>query len=309
LAPLPALSALRRHVAFDGVCLVVQVPAWHWAWRGIVLALALPPLFALLAALLLMEDAEATLPSVVIGGLAAVAFLSGLLVVLASPLLSARSKTRIDFSRGAITSTRFPELPLHEIASLAVVRPSPWTAFLELRALRRSGGPIRILGPLVPKQSGDLYLLASWLGTSLNVAVDASTVEPRPGASSSGDHMAGLLCYLPVQGIFLIASLYFLFAGKKRPFVRFCAIQSLSQFVFSFGALVVLLVALGVPVAALDGAPLQTVFIVLLALGLTAFWLWNFGAHAYACYAAYKGRLWVMPWLGFWVRRFLPEQS
>jgi hypothetical protein len=71
--------------------------------------------------------------------------------------------------------------------------------------------------------------------------------------------------------------------------------------------LTVILLGLGVPLGLSEPSPLQTVLIVLLAVALSAYWLWNLATLVYACYSAYKGRLWVMPWLGPWVRRFLPQ--
>jgi len=302
----PPLTTLRAYVRCSGHEIELRVPAWHWAWRGLLVALALPPLIVLLALLVSLDDEGVAAPSVVLAGLAGLAFVSGVLLALLSPLLSRRTLTRIDFAQGVLTTARSPyPVELGTLAGLYLARPSKLGVFFELRARRLGAPDVRLLGPLVPKHSHDATALASWLGARLNVPVDVSGVD-APAVSSTSDQLAGVLCYLPIQGVFLIASLYYLFAARRRPFVRFCAIQSLSQFGFSLLVLTLILLALGLPLGLSDPSPLQTLLIVLLAGSLGLFWLWNFGAHAYACWAAYKGRLWVMPWLGFWVRRFLP---
>ncbi|MBK8996873.1 MAG: hypothetical protein IPM35_14150 [Myxococcales bacterium] len=302
---MPRLVLLRDYATLSGHTLTLQVPAWHWLWRGIVLALSLPLLFALLAVLASLDERGVAAPSVVFAGLGGVSFTAGVLLALASPLLSARTRTTLDFAQGVLTRARSPSpVPLAALSGLRVARPSQLGTFLHLCATRTGAPDVRLLGPLVPEHAREASELAGWLGTRLGLPVDSASVE-APQASSS-DQLAGVLCYLPIQGIFFVASLYYLFTAKRRPFVRFCAIQSLIQLGFSIAALAVILIALGVPVALTEPSPLQTALVVFLALALTGYWLWNFGAHAYACWAAYKGRLWVMPWLGFWVRRFLP---
>lgn len=303
----PSLAALGGYVEASGHTLRLQVPARHWAWRGVALALALPPLFALLGVLASLGEDGVAAPSVALAGAGGMAFVLGLCVALLSPLLSARTRVTLDFAQGTLARARSPyPVPLASLARLRLARTSSLSSFLELRAERAGAPELTLLGPLAPKQAPEAAALATWLGERLGIAVDTSSLETTGGAASSSDQLAGVLCYLPVQGVFIVASLYFLFAAKRRPFVRFCAIQSLSQLVFSLFVLAVILLGLGVPLGLSEPSPAQTALIVALAVALGAFWLWNFGAHAYACYSAYKGRLWVMPWLGPFVRRFLP---
>ncbi|MBK7581266.1 MAG: hypothetical protein IPI67_13760 [Myxococcales bacterium] len=307
MTPLPRFTALAAHVKPADHGVSFAVPARHWAFRGILLALALPPLFALLAVLAGLDEDGVSVPSVVLAGIAGLSFVLGLLLALVSPLLAARTRTRIDFGRGFVFTARSPyPVSLSAFTQLEVERQDRVSGFLELRAHRTDGPALKLLGPLLPKHATEAAELAHWLGATLNVPVSTPALPSVGAASSSSDSLAGLLCYLPIQGVFIIASLYYLFAARGRPFVRFCAIQSLSQLGFSIATLAIILLGLGVPLALADPSPLQTALIVLLAITLTLYWLWNFAAHAYACYSAYKGRLWVMPWLGFWVRRFLP---
>jgi len=103
--------------------------------------------------------------------------------------------------------------------------------------------------------------------------------------------------------------LYFLFKGDQRPLVRFCARQSLCQTAFSFLVLLLILGALGAPVALLGDGPPRVVAIVLLSVSLGAFLIWNLWAHILACSRAYKKIPWVMPWLRPVVARWLPKSQ
>jgi uncharacterized membrane protein len=267
--------------------------------------------FVAVAAALASEPGELAGMTILMGVFGASAFLGGLVLVFLGPLFSKRTQVSIDLVNGYVHTAREPyPVPVSALTGFRISRPNPLSAFAFLEATRTAQAPLVLLGPVVTKHATDVRALGSWLGETLRVPLDPTTLG-APGAPApsnpEGDKFAGMLCYFPIQGIFIFASLYYLVAaGKRRPFVRFCAIQSLSQFVFSIVVLAVILIALGVPVAFLEDSPLHVPLIVLLALALAAFWFWNFGAHVYACYTAYKGRAWVMPWLGFWSRRFLP---
>lgn len=310
---MPELATLRKYVRLDAHLLSFQVPTWHWAWRGLLLLFFVTPLTAALgiAAFFAVEPDELPALTILMGILGAFSAIGGLVFLALGPVFSKRTQVSIDLANGFVTSAREPyPVPVSALTGLRLSRPNPLSSFCFLEATR-AGAAVVLLGPLIGKHVHDASALASWLGTTLHIPVDPNTLSQASGlgtaASPEADRFAGLLCYFPIQGIFIIASFYYLFAaGKRRPFVRFCAIQSLSQVAFSLFVLAGILIVLGVPVGVLDDSPLRVVLIVLLAVALGAFWLWNFGAHAYACYSAYKGRAWVMPWLGFWSRRFLP---
>ncbi|MEZ4370855.1 MAG: hypothetical protein R3B07_08515 [Polyangiaceae bacterium] len=124
------------------------------------------------------------------------------------------------------------------------------------------------------------------------------------GTTTPGERSLAMLCYLPVQGIFLIVSLGCLVASRSQ-YARSAAKQSLLQFVFSLCVLTCVLVVLGVPTALLDDAsPIKLVFAGVLALALFSYLAWNLGAHIYACIRFYQGRPWVMPWLRPVARRW-----
>jgi uncharacterized Tic20 family protein len=123
-------------------------------------------------------------------------------------------------------------------------------------------------------------------------------VDPALTTLDSGgvdERTAAMLCYLPIQGVFIGASLYYVLKKDTRPLVRFSARQSLCQ-----TALALLLVPLicglfGVPVALLSDGPVRVVAIVLLVVALVVFVVWNLWAHILACSRAYKKIPWVMP--------------
>ncbi len=144
------------------------------------------------------------------------------------------------------------------------------------------------------------YLSALTGGASVYVTPDAA-IGPRKHLIP--DNTAAMLCYLPIQGIHIIASFYYLFAARDRPFVRFAAKQSLMQLGLTLVALIACGVGFGVPLAMMDvdGPKRLTVtavvLIVLLALSLGVIAIGNIVAHIVACVRAQSGKLWVMPWL------------
>lgn len=88
--------------------------------------------------------------------------------------------------------------------------------------------------------------------------------------------------------------------------MRFCALQSLLQFAL---AMVVLVPVIGCS-GALGFLLQDQVHPALIAVGIAAlivpYQVWRIAARVVACWRAYKGRAWVMPWLGFVSRRWLP---
>jgi uncharacterized membrane protein len=308
---MPELPTLRKYVRLDAHLISLSVPAWHWIWRGLLLLLFVTPVCAFIgiAAAFALEPDEAPVLVVLMGILGGFSLMSGFALLVLAPILSKRTRVSVDLANGFVTTAREPyPIAVATLSGIRISQPNPLSAFRFLEATRNGAGPVVLLGPIVAKHVTDATALATWLGTTFRVPVDPALVTGATAVSNpDADRFPAMLCYFPIQGIFIIASLYFLAtAGKRRPFVRFCAIQSLSQVAFSIVVLAVILVVLGVRVALLPDSPLQIPLVVVLALALTGFWFWNFGAQAYACYSAYKGRAWVMPWLGFWSRRFLP---
>lgn len=163
---LPALRKLRAHVRVSGQLLTLQVPAWHWAWRGLVLALAVPPLVVLLAVLVALAAAKpggAAEPSPILAGAAAMTFFAGLGLALVSPLLARRTRTVLDLERRVVVTLQ-TSVPFDALSGVHVVPAVASSSLFVLSASRRGGQPdVRLLGPLSERQLPDARLLASWL--------------------------------------------------------------------------------------------------------------------------------------------------
>ncbi len=285
----------------DGSRLSVKVPRALYLARGLLALVLAPVLGALLTLLFFLMGVEGELPAYV-GGVIAGAFLFWALALLAlSGWLSRRSEVVLD--RSAVRRARDgASVPTSSVAGVRIRAAGGLSGFQALEFLDPSGRAFVLHARLPSQQPADLAAIAgacaSWLGVPAEVpAADASVL----GMSESH---AALLCYLPVQGVFLLASAYFL-ATDRRPFVRFSAKQSLLHFALSIVVLVVALVAGATPVLLTDhdDGALRVASIVWLTLLLVAYVGWNLGAHVHACVQAAKGRTWRMPWLRFLLAR------
>jgi len=140
----------------------------------------------------------------------------------------------------------------------------------------------------------------------LRLPLDADPALATLDATGVDERTAAMLCYLPVQGIFIGASLYYLLRGDKRPLVRFSARQSLCQLLLSTLLLLLIIALFGVPLALLSDGLVRILLMVLLTLSLVGFVIWNIWAHILACSRAYRRIAWVMPWLRPIAQRWLP---
>lgn len=307
------LSPLRVDVTPEGVDLFTPPQLYR---RRAVVVFALPALLALLVVLAALvggaDEEELLLLGALVAVVGVVCAVSGVCLLLFANHFSAWTRWRLTrthdlraspmflFTRGAkhISCQAAP-------GAKAVLKPgllgeSLWIVDARGRDLCR-------LFPIVPKPyHADIVHAAQtlnlYLGASDAEAVGASylpavTYDARGNLiPTPGERSLAMLCYLPVQGVFLLASLGVLLASRSA-YARAAAKQSLLQLCFSVCLLAAILLGLGVPVAYADGSPLQPVLGVALALALTAFWLWNLVAHIYACVRFYRGAPWVMPWL------------
>jgi uncharacterized membrane protein len=281
----------------------------------LVLLLAVPVLLAVLALVLLGAlSGDADPSSGVLWLCGALWFVPsagcgvwGLVLLIGSGAWSRGSEVVFDYARGSVRRGAL-ELPLGSVASVSVRRPSFLLKWWLLELVRRDGGPpLLVYGRFTPRQRARLSLYAQFIGDALRVPTQGAERLATVDAIGVDDRNAAMLCYLPIQGIFLAASLYYVLTEKRRPLVRFAARQSLSHFLFSLLVLIAVCVAFGVPIALLPASLEQTLLMWLLGAALVAFAIWNITAHIVACVRAYRGVAWVMPWLRPFVTRWLPE--
>jgi len=230
----------------------------------------------------------------------------GLGLVFGAGHWSERSRLEFDGQRWTVRR-RGVEQSLTTFVAVRARRPTRALKWWTLELVPHGGlAPITIYGNFAPRQREALQSYAGWLAAMLRLPLEADPALSTLDATGVDDRTAAMLCYLPIQGIFIGASLYYLLKGDKRPLVRFCARQSLCQFLLSTLLLLLIIALFGVPLALISEGPVRVVLLVLLTLSLVGFVIWNIWAHILACSRAYRRVAWVMPWLGPVVRRWLP---
>ncbi len=300
-------------LAVDGVNVIATKSRRVYTIRGLLGIVALPPLFALLVALVSLgifehdfRDDEVLIT--VWAVLAGASVLWGLALIVFGGPLSRRGAVTFDRARGVAIASGVE----HSLAGVTVrVRKleglSGWNTIELWRGEARIA---TVHDRLQPMHASDVTAHAEYLSQLLGdapvVAAPDAAFGPTPHRLIN-DNTAAMLCYLPVQGVHLIASLYYVFAAHDRPFVRFAAKQSLVQLGVTFAALIVFGCAFGIPLALVGEGSLQVVLIVLLATSLGVIGIGNLVAHVVACVRAQSGRAWVMPWLRPLVTKWLPR--
>jgi uncharacterized membrane protein len=312
-APTPRNFLFPLHASFENGSLVVGVARSHYVKRGLILAFALPPLLFLLVLIFcgaLLGEEIGDVALVIAATLGLIAGIAGMILVALSGSLARRSRVVFDRGRGIVIRERDgASAPLDAIRAVRVRKSDGplGGGFFILELARGDGAPLLALNERVQASHGrDLDAFTRFVAETLQVFADVPTTLATESWSGPGQNIAAALCYIPVQGIFIGASLYYLITARDRPFVRFAAIQSLLHTTFAIAVLVVLMLVLGVPTALVDDGPLRVGLAIGLGLGLTLFWIGNLTIHIYATIQAWRGRAWVMPWLRFATRRWVP---
>jgi len=120
-------------------------------------------------------------------------------------------------------------------------------------------------------------------------------------------NVAAGLCYLPIQGIFILVPIIMLCSSKDRT-VRFAAKQSLLQFACGFLVLIIVIGGAGGLVLVVpEDSPARIPVLILLGASLGAVFVWYLGAYIVACVRAFRGRTWVMPWLRWLIGKSAPS--
>jgi len=296
----------------DGLAL--RNPPRDFVLQGLLVALLLPVavvLLGLLFALMAGLRSDQTLAWAILGGLVSLAslicLLAGGVQVLLARRRSRSTEVVLDRSRQAILRGGESLVRWSDVAAVRAHKPSALLKWWGISAVTHDGTSILLLGKLPPSRAVAVGALAKVAAAELSVAVDRPEDLAATGALGISPHTAGALCYLPFQGIFLLASVWFALFSKDR-FVRFCALQSLLQFALAMALLVPVVGCSGSLAFLLQDQVHPAAIAVGIAALIVPYQVWRIVARAVACWRAYHGRAWVMPWLGFVSRRWLPPE-
>lgn len=292
----------------EGVNVIATRSRRVYVIRGLLGVLLLPVLFALLVVLIgvaMFEESPDATMLAVWAALAGASVLWGLVLIVFSRRLSRRGAVTIDRARGVVSAGGIE----HSLDGVDVrVRKLEGISGWNTIELWRGQRLAIVHDRLQPMHASDVTAHAEYLAQILGgaplVAAPDAAFGPTPQRMIN-DNTAAMLCYLPVQGIHLIASLYYLVTAHDRPYVRFAAKQSLTQTGVMFASLLVFGCTFGVPLSLVDDS-LKVVFGVLLGVSLGVVAIANIVAHVIACVRAQSGKLWVIPWLRPIVTKWLP---
>ena len=280
-------------VRVDGSVWTFQRPAAHVKQQGLITAFVVPVVLGIVWVVLTALGSQdpngvllvGLLWAVLLGIPSAIAFLIGLRKFVRHEEISADSRRVLDVA----TAT----------GKIRIRQPS---ALIKNLALERvEGGQVdTLLAKIPPTHAKSLKAL----GERVAAAMGTELIDTGVGSMDRfgmSDKTAGMLCWLPFQGIWAIASLWYLFSARDRPFVRSCAIQSLLWFpvtlvgCFLGAVLMAPAIALDMPVLAIPGG---------LVIGL--FGIGNLVVRLIGCWKAYRGVPWVAPGLRPVMKRLMP---
>lgn len=325
--------SVRAALTVDDRVLRLQTPASFWWKRGAVLAVGVPVLLTILVALVaLLDTIEVGEPSgltliaaagsALLGGICML--VGGVHVLRAGPK-SRASLVEIDLDQGIITSAAEGTHPLSAVRGLELHQPNPVLKWHAITARLHAGPQAEDGDPYRPPASGSVQLLGQINELELGAARElmetvAGHLGGLPAADKSSSLLGGggstgeklgrlghALAYVPVQGIFLIASIVLLVARRKDPVAQFHARQSLAFLPFELAALFGGILVT-VPFMFIGDEP-HPAAAVLMGLVLLPIALGRLGLRFYAAWKAHKGACWVIPGMGWLSRRWLPPVS
>lgn len=248
----------------------------------------------------------------VTGLLATIGVAWGALGIARSGGVSAASRVVLDLEAGEV---RHPEgrVATADVRALVVRQGSALTKWLVLEARLGPTAPavagpyappstrsIVLLGKVPPALGPDLAALARDLGAKLGIEARAEGGVDRAGPLGMTPGTVAMLCYLPVQGIFLVASIGVLVVARD-PILRFHARQSLVLFAIEL-AVIVAAAVLGAT-AAVVSPELGVVVMGLLLLGAV---MGRLVVRLIASFKASRLEPFVVPGLRPIVGRWLP---
>lgn len=293
----------RWVVSDDDAETVLQTPASAWWVQGLLLVFVVPPLLlVLLTGLAFLQGGDDPVAYLVFDGIGVLlsvpCVVAGVWTVAVAGSRSAASRVTIDWSARTLTSAEGAELSLDAVTGITIRQPNTMLKWRVLEATRDDGDAVVLARRVSPSRFAVARALAAELGGRVGVPVELPADVQTGDLVGLNDKHAAAFCYVPFHGIFILASLWYLFQAKERPFVRFAAVQSLLQVVVSTVVLLGLLAASGglawaedaghIPEAALLGALIPTWLL---------FFAWHVGSRIVATVAAVMGHPVVFPWL------------
>lgn len=295
-----------RYLEDHGDRLVLSPCAGDALGHGALFAFVLAPLVtasASVAAWIVADDDVSFLVGWGIGALAAaVLALYGMVRMATARSRVARGVVTIDLSERLLERANRTVDVLRGVASVRVrsVR-WPWPGLaLELAHEDRRTTPLL----RVPRSEGRAIgsaaaHLADALGVDADMPMAARSARPL---IPRDPRLASALCYLPIDGLFVAASLFYLMTSLD-PLVRFSAKQSLALFALSLLALPLFVGCCGVPFAAIvpgDLVPAALASSVIVWIGA------RIAIRTMAAMRAHRGVVWIQPWLAPLTRRWAP---
>lgn len=211
---------------------LLRTPASAWWIQGLLLVFALPPSLLLLLGLLgaLGTGGDPVGTGIFVGLALLISVPSaaaGVWMVAVSGARSDRSEVAVDWSgRRLLPRDRAP-VGFDAVESLEVVQPSSLLKWRVLQARVPGAAPVVLAQRLTPRLFAEARALSEPLAARMGLPLDLPADVRSGDLVGLNDRHAAAFCYVPLQGIFLVASLWYVFQARERPFVRFAAIQSL----------------------------------------------------------------------------------
>lgn len=206
-----------------------------------------------------------------------------------------------DFAQGVVVCRAHSPIPFSNVRALGTGGGGLF-GVQRLELTTQDGRNLKLLTRF--PQFGDFQKATATVAQRLGVPVVGRAAGNAP--LGFDDNTASMVCYLPIEGLFLIYSALCLGTTGCPTQVRFAARQSLLLLGVSFCGIMGLVIPMAVVLAVASGEPSVPLMIGCGVL-LFAFWVLIMATRIIACVKAYRGRAWVIPWLKPLTRRWVDE--
>lgn len=293
------MKSLSEWVRVENEIWTFQVPEAHVKKQGLIQAVLLPVVLGFIWLVLsALGSADGWLVPALWGALLGPIALLGVVLgarkVMGAAQMSEDSRHVVDVAAKTVDGVAV------QPSQIQIRQPSVFLKFLALE-VATAEGPRPLLVHIAPAQGPATAELGEELAGALRIPFADLAGARTAGRFGINDKTAGMLCWMPFQGIWLFASLFYLWKAKDRPFVRSCAIQSLTLFGFTLLGYAFF----GLIFGGLSAATDHPAAIGILILGISGVALANLGIRAVGCWKSLRGEPWVAPGLRGVTRRWL----